>query len=115
MQQNTSTTAVEETTKQNSSEQSLIEQHPIEGTPFTAVKANDIWFLALGKYRIGEPLPTKEAVIEDAKDASWYRIMTVMNVVVQEDKIITQNEYAKQMQKISDERNEQRKKFEAGN
>lgn len=70
----------------------LIQQEPIKGTPFTAVKVNDVWFLAMGKYRIGEHKKTLRAVILDSKDASWERLMTIMNIMIQEDKQLTKTQ-----------------------
>lgn len=74
------------TTVQVDDKRQLYQTVPIENTPFTAVKMDDQWFLTMGKYRISEKMDTLEEVQEDAKDASWYRIMTIINIMIQEDK-----------------------------
>jgi len=63
----------------------LLEQVPIEDTPFTAVKLDDKWFLTLGKYRLSEVMPSLEMVKEDAKDASWNRIMQIILIMIKEN------------------------------
>jgi len=73
-------------TTNNKSNSQLIEQKIIEGTPFNINKVNDKWFLALGKYRLTELLETEEEAREEAKDASWFRIMQVIQIVINEDK-----------------------------
>ena len=83
----------EETTTTN--ENQLVQQIPIEGTPFTAVKLEDYWFLTMGKYRLTEKLKSLEECKEEAKDASWYRIMQIINIMIKENK--EQEEQLKQM------------------
>lgn len=56
----------------------LVKQNPIEGTPFTANKVGDKWFVGLGKYRLTEPMETEQECIEDAKRTDWQRVMQVM-------------------------------------
>lgn len=62
----------------------LTDIQQIEGTPFTAVKAGDLYFLALGKYRLSEPMPSMEHVKEDAKRADWERLLQVIGVTIEE-------------------------------
>lgn len=38
----------------NSASSELIERIPMEGTPFTAIRKEDIWFLSWGNYRLSE-------------------------------------------------------------
>lgn len=83
MELNTTSGDANATDKQNLKSE-LVEIKPIEETPFTAVKAGENWFLALGKYRLTEPLPTEEACKEEAKDASWLRIMQIIKIMIQE-------------------------------
>ena len=83
MELNTTLGNVKETDKQNSSYE-LIEQKPINETPFTAVRVDEKWFLALGKYRLTEPLPSEEACLEEAKDSSWLRLMQIVKIVILE-------------------------------
>lgn len=77
---------VNETDKQNSKSRELVEQIAIEDTPFTAVRLEDKWFLTLGKYRLTEPMKTKYEVMESAKDASWGRIMQVIQIMIEQNK-----------------------------
>lgn len=76
---------VNSTDKQNFSEnEEMIERKPINETPFTAVKYDGKWFVMMGRYKMSEDLGSEEACIEDAKDASWHRIMQVMGVMIEE-------------------------------
>lgn len=73
--------------KQNSStgnENQILEQKPIEGTPFTAVRHLDKWFLTMGKYRLTGKLNSFDECVEQSKDASWYRIMQIINIMIME-------------------------------
>lgn len=69
---------------ENGDSKQLVEHHPIKDTPFSAVKFEDKWFLTLGKYRLTNQLQSKKACEEEAKDASWIRIMQVIKIVIQE-------------------------------
>lgn len=76
-----------ETNKQSSSNpKQLIEQHPIQDTPFTAVKwsdtSGDQWIVALGQFRLSGPLPTKEAAAAYAQSPTWELIMAVINALI---------------------------------
>ncbi len=72
-----------ETINSASSSNELVEVKPIPNTPFAAVKVDTGWFLCIGKYRLSEILDSEEAVIEDAKDTSWDRLMQVILAVNQ--------------------------------
>lgn len=80
----TSDTHAEEITKSNSNSKQLLEQVPINDTPFTAIRMEDKWFLALGKYRLTNQLGSLEECKAEAQDASWIRIMQIMKIVIQE-------------------------------
>ena len=82
---NTTDMNVEETTNSNS-ESKLFEQIQVGGTPFTIVKMEDYWFLTMGKYRLTEKLASKEEAMEAAKDESWFRIMQVIQAMIDENK-----------------------------
>lgn len=70
------------TSEQNSSESStLVEVKQIADTPFTAVRNEDKWFLALGKYKLSETVDSEEKVHDMAKDTSWSRLMNIMFIV----------------------------------
>ena len=85
MESDTSNGNANETDKQNSSDdRQLVEMHRIANTPFTAVKANDEWFLIMGKYRLSEKLESKEACEEMVKDTSWDMLMRIMHIIVED-------------------------------
>ncbi|AXH75056.1 MAG: hypothetical protein [Microviridae sp.] len=89
-----------ETQQQNNSESSskeLVEKIQIENTPFHAIRMDDKWFLVMGKYRLSEPVQTLEEVKADAADASWFRIMQLIQIMLEEDKTKT-NETLKKRQ-----------------
>lgn len=69
---------MEETVNVNSE---LIDVTPIEDTPFMVVRHDETYFLALGKYRLTEPMKDKDSVISYAKDTSWAIIMSIMKIV----------------------------------
>lgn len=71
-------------TNNNDLNYELTERVEIEETPFTAIRMDNIWFLTLGKYRISEPMETLEEIKKDAFRADWFRIMTIMGVVIEE-------------------------------
>lgn len=75
----------EELLTKNPKNTTQIESIAIEDTPFHAIRFEEKWFLTLGKYRLSEPMETKEQVLEDAKDASWIRIMQIMRIMIQEE------------------------------
>lgn len=64
----------------------LVKSIPIPGTPFTKVKYDDKWFVAFGKYRLTEPLQTEEEADAAASDNSWFRIMQVIQAMIDESK-----------------------------
>lgn len=63
----------------------MLEQVAIEETPFTAVRLDEKWFLTMGKYRLTETLQSLEECKEAAKDASWIRIMQIINIMIKEN------------------------------
>lgn len=71
----------------NNEVEELVEHRKIEDTPFTAVRVNEDWFLTMGKYRLTEKLKTVEECQEEAKDASWMRIMQIVQIMIEEDKL----------------------------
>lgn len=56
----------------------------LEGSPFTIVKYEDNYFLALGKYRVSDLIADKEEVEAMANDVSWNVLLAVINAVAQE-------------------------------
>lgn len=63
-----------------------MEMEKIEDTPFTAVKYGDNWFLTMGKYRLTEPIDSKEAVMEMAQDTTWMRLLQVIKIMIDESR-----------------------------
>lgn len=84
MEKKKSSGTVNETDKQNSTSNQLVEKIEIENTPFTAVRIDDKWFLTMGKYRLTPPLPNKKEALAAGVDESWWRIMQVVNVMINE-------------------------------
>lgn len=84
MESNTTHGSAKKTDKSNSKSKEMVEQQPIDGTPFTAVRVDEDWFLTMGKYRLTEKLKTIAECVEEAKDASWWRIMQIMNIMIKE-------------------------------
>lgn len=77
------------TSKPNYSEmeddEQLIQQIPIEGTPFTAGKHDGKWYVLMGKYRLNEtPFATLLEAVENSKDTSWFRYLQVMQAIALE-------------------------------
>lgn len=123
-----------EQSKQNSSdEKQLFQQIKIEDTPFTAVKmGEEQWFLTMGKYRLSENLKSLEECIENSKDASWWRIMAVVNIMIKENETdqkyekaidnaiknmddLDEQECTDRLRNLAEERMKDRKKFEQNN
>ena len=63
----------------------LTEIIPIEETPFTAVRVQDKYFLALGKYRLTELLDTYEEIREQTETITWTMLLAVMTIIAREE------------------------------
>jgi len=59
----------------------LTEVEAIEGSPFSIVKIDDEYFLALGKYRLSELSKDKKEVLDSVNDTSWERMLALMHAV----------------------------------
>lgn len=84
--QTTSHGSAKKANKSRSESEQLIEQIPVEGTPFTVVKVEDKWFLAMGKYRLTEPMESKAQALGAAEDKSWFRIIQIIMIIIKQDK-----------------------------
>lgn len=73
-----------ETDKQKSNSKELIEKIEIEKTPFTAIRQDDKWFLTMGRYRLTQPLDSKEEALAAGVDESWWRIMQIIKIMITE-------------------------------
>lgn len=63
----------------------ILEQKPIEGTPFHTVRMDNKYFLAIGKYRLTEPTESEEDVIKESEVVTWNRLIAVMAIIAQEE------------------------------
>ncbi len=83
----------------------LVEIKPIEDTPFAAVKTEKTWHLVLGKYRLSTELGSYEECLEESKNATWQRIMQVIQIMIENQpaKTVPQSEADKEPQAIIEE------------
>lgn len=63
----------------------LVERINIKETPFEAVKFDEKWYLIMGKYRLTEGLNAFEDVGNQAFDTSWFRIMQIIQIMIDEN------------------------------
>lgn len=69
----------------------LFQPIPIKETPFTAVRIEDGWILTMGKYTLNQTrFKTYDEVVEEAKSATWDRILTIMNICILNHEEMTQ-------------------------
>lgn len=73
-----------ETPKQNSS---LMEYKPIAGTPFTAARHENKWYLLMGIYRLSESYHTEEQVLSLLKNDMWTLILKMIVAVIEKSKL----------------------------
>lgn len=69
----------------NEKNQELIEQKPIEGTPFTMITqtATGKSFLTIGQFRVTEETEKPEELIKLTKGVKWNFLTNVMSVIVE--------------------------------
>lgn len=79
-----STDANEAHNNDSISDREVIQQWQVKGTPFTIIKYLNEYFVTLGKYRLTEKMPSKEAAEEYALTDSWLLRMAVMNIMITE-------------------------------
>lgn len=60
----------------------LVHVEPIPDTPFAGLKYDGKWYLTLGKYRLTQELKDYKACVTASKDASWQRIMQVIQIMI---------------------------------
>lgn len=68
-----------------SGDKELIKTTPIPDTPFTVLKYHNDYYLTMGKYRLTKALPSQNACLKAATDASWNRILQVMQIMINEN------------------------------
>lgn len=82
--------------KDKNNSDSLIEREKIKGTPFEAIKQNNVWFLTWGNYRLS---PTMETLgqAEDYLTTNLWDVIAVytLSVIQQVEKV--KEEQAKQV------------------
>lgn len=71
------------TQNSNPSSDTLIEQFHVENTPFIIVKADDKFFVALGRYRITNMLNSKEEAEYLIDNKDWNMLASVISVLSQ--------------------------------
>jgi hypothetical protein len=70
----------------DNSRSSLINQEPVENTPFTLITTDEGSFCAMGLYRITEIYPSKDEAISKATSLTWNNLVTVMMIIAEKMK-----------------------------
>lgn len=65
----------------DNSPSNLINQEPVENTPFTLITTEEGSFCAMGLYRITEVYNRKDHAILAATSLTWNNIVTVMMII----------------------------------
>lgn len=73
--------------KSTNNTESLIKYEEIENTPFTCVELETDhgkeFHVVMGKYRLNEnPFYMKKVAIEDAKKMDYWKIMQIINIII---------------------------------
>lgn len=76
------------TSKKAEQNHKLLEKIEVENTPFTIVRIDDKWFVTMGKYRLTKPLSNKDEALASALDESWWRIIQVQNIQIENHELI---------------------------
>jgi len=63
----------------------LVDLTPVENTPFTMVKADDKYFLAMGNYKLTPPME-KDDCEDKANIITWDMIMNVIQIMIETNK-----------------------------
>lgn len=72
----------------------LIQQTPVEDTPFTMVKYEDKYFLTMGKYRLTEPMENESEVRKHLSTHKWEITLQLIDIM------ITMKEESKREQEV---------------
>lgn len=70
--------------KPDSRNTELLEKEEVEGTPFTIVKNEELWYILLGKYRLTEGYEDKEEALKEANVINWNKILQVCIIIGKE-------------------------------
>lgn len=85
-----SLTSVNENNINSQNSSKLIERDNLEGTPFMVIGNQEQgYFLCMGKSRLSEILPTKEAVIDYLNNNTWNVAGAMMIAMIQDTKGIS--------------------------
>lgn len=84
--------------KETSNSSELMETEKIEGTPFTIIRWDEQYFLSMGQYRLTEPLPNKQAVLDHIDNNIWDIVLQM--IIIHEKTKTELNKFA--IQKIAD-------------
>lgn len=68
----------------NSESSHLVKREHIEGTPFWMIEKDGKAFATMGKYRITEPMESKELVKAWMDEHTWELVLTVIGIVLEE-------------------------------
>lgn len=63
----------------------LFQQWEVDGGPFTVVKMDEKFFVTMGRYRVTQPMETKDEAFADAREINWHRIMQVVQIMIDEN------------------------------
>lgn len=87
---------VEETDKQNSSNDQLVEHIAIRTdqgkTPFTASRMEDKWFITIGKYRVPNHFTSYDELVDHVENNLWEMVGLFITVVVEENNQINKEQ-----------------------
>lgn len=73
-----------ESIRSQPSNSEILEILPIKDSPFSAVRVDTKFFLALGRYRLTQLLESFEDCEAEASNASWHRLLQVIEIVLEE-------------------------------
>jgi thioredoxin-related protein len=76
-----SSTNVNTTDKQNSSNEELIKKYEVKNTPFTIIKQDNKVYGVMGQYRLTEDLKSVKKAKEEMKKITWDRLMQVVTIL----------------------------------
>lgn len=62
----------------------LVEREHVDGTPFTAVKQNEKWFLTLGKYKVSSDFQELEELKKWMETDRWELLTTFCSIIAQD-------------------------------
>lgn len=65
------------------SKSTLVDRHPIAGTPFEAIKENEKWFAVFGYNKLTEDFEELQEVLDWMEENHWELLVRVITMVVQ--------------------------------